>query len=86
MPFFSPFSRLKMVVDAIIGAYGLNYITIGGVFLILYVLGELNDDFGAGWSRVLTSTVRLRLRTVEGLTPRECVRLPGRVAIPLGMR
>jgi len=40
--FFSPFSRLKMVVDAIIGAYGLNYITIGGVFLILYVLGELH--------------------------------------------
>ena len=41
-PFFSPFSRLMMVIDAIVGAYGLTYITVGGVFLILYTLGELH--------------------------------------------
>ena len=42
MNFFSPFSPFKMVVDAIIGAYGLTYITMAGTFLALYILGEFH--------------------------------------------
>ena len=41
MPFFSPGSRLGMVINAIIGAYGLTFITIGIFTLILYVLLQL---------------------------------------------
>ena len=41
MPFFSRDSRFNMVVNAIIGAYGLTYITISGVSLGLYILIQL---------------------------------------------
>jgi hypothetical protein len=42
MPFFSGNSRLKMVIDAIIGAYGLTYITIGAILVLVYVLLQLH--------------------------------------------
>lgn len=41
MHFFSPNSGLKMVTDAIVGAYGLTFITIGGSALAVYVLQQL---------------------------------------------
>jgi hypothetical protein len=42
VPFFSGNSRLKMVINAIIGAYGLTYITIGAVLLLVYVIFQLH--------------------------------------------
>ncbi len=41
MPFFSRDSRFGMVVNAIIGAYGLTYITMAGVLVGLYILIQL---------------------------------------------
>jgi hypothetical protein len=41
MPFFSPNSKLKMVIDAMVGAYGLTFITLGTTALIVYVLQQL---------------------------------------------
>jgi hypothetical protein len=41
MPFFVGNPLLKMVIDAIVGAYGLTYITLGVFMLIVYVLLQL---------------------------------------------
>jgi hypothetical protein len=44
MPFFSGGGagvRLKMVVDAMVGAYGLTFITLGVSSLLVYVLQQL---------------------------------------------
>ena len=41
MPFFSPGSHVKMVIDAIVGAYGLTFITLGTSALLVYVLQQL---------------------------------------------
>jgi hypothetical protein len=41
VPFFSGNSRLKMVIDAMVGAYGLTFITMSVVILLLYVLVQL---------------------------------------------
>ncbi len=43
MQFFSPkASGLKLVTDAMVGAYGLTFITIGGSALLVYVLQQLH--------------------------------------------
>jgi len=42
MSFFSPNSKLKMVIDAIVGAYGLTFITLGTAALLVYALQQLH--------------------------------------------